>query len=201
MKKVMLLFLTVSFLSVIFLSACSSNGNDEQAELKDPDETIETESDNVDAEEDLLEEYEVGEESDEVESEKVEEQVEEESKSHSDSEESTESESGEPQVVAENDAFRVFEPAPDSVIHNKFVVRGEARVFEATFQFEFEDGHNILGQGTITASSGAPEWGEFEFTVSFDDVFFETGILILYEESAKDGSRINELMIPLKVEK
>ena len=186
MKKGWLLLLTVTFLSLIFLTACGSNSNDQEAEGQDPDE-VETEE-NVEPED---------------ETDAIEEQAEEEGTEPDENDSEDVSESGDvvPPVVAENDAFRVFEPAPDSIVGNEFVVRGEARVFEATFQYEFEDGHDILDQGTIMASHGAPEWGEFEFTVSFDDVFFDTGILILFQYSAKDGSRVNELFIPLKVEK
>ncbi|MBN6205749.1 Gmad2 immunoglobulin-like domain-containing protein, partial [Ralstonia pickettii] len=106
-----------------------------------------------------------------------------------------------PEIVLENEAFRIFEPAPNAVVGNEFTVRGEARVFEASFMYEFEDGHNILDEGNVTASTGAPDWGEFEITITFDEVAYDTGTVILYDESQKDGSRQNELFIPVTVEK
>ncbi|MFA5528665.1 MAG: Gmad2 immunoglobulin-like domain-containing protein [Peptostreptococcales bacterium] len=108
----------------------------------------------------------------------------------------------EEEVVIENDAFRIYEPAPNTeVTDNKIVVRGQARVFEGTIQYEFEDGHNILDEGFTTASEGAPGWGDFEITIEFDEVANDTGTIILYEESAKDGSRLHELIIPVTVKK
>lgn len=108
----------------------------------------------------------------------------------------------EEEIVLENDAFRIYEPAPNTEItDNKIVVRGQARVFEATIQYEFEDGHNILDEGFTTASEGAPGWGDFEITIEFDEVANNTGTIILFEESAKDGSRLHEIMIPVIVKK
>src|SRR5690606_40271658 len=46
-----------------------------------------------------------------------------------------------PVPVAENEAFRVFTPAPQTVLGNSFTVEGQARVFEAAFTWQLEDGH------------------------------------------------------------
>ncbi len=103
-------------------------------------------------------------------------------------------------IVIQNQAFIVFEPAPNTVIQkDNIIVKGLARVYEATFNYEFEDGHFVLDEGTTMASEGAPGWGEFEIIIQLDEIFGESGTIILYEESAKDGSRINELIIPIKV--
>lgn len=107
----------------------------------------------------------------------------------------------EPEIVLENEAFRVYEPAPNREVENEFTVRGQARVFEANVQYEFEDGHFILDEGFVTASEGAPEWGDFEITIRFDELSSDHGTVILYEESAKDGSRLHKLMIPVKHKK
>jgi hypothetical protein len=101
-------------------------------------------------------------------------------------------------VVFENDAFKIFEPAPNSEVGTTFKVRGRARVFEAAFSYKFEDGHNVLAEGNVKADAGAPEWGEFEFTVTSQNATNPTGVLIIYEASAKDGSPTNQLMLPLK---
>ncbi|GFN32844.1 Gmad2 immunoglobulin-like domain-containing protein [Paenibacillus xylaniclasticus] len=104
----------------------------------------------------------------------------------------------EPVIVAENSAFRVFEPAENSVVGTTFTVRGEARVFEAAFSYSFEDGHNTLAEGHVMADMGAPEWGQFEFTVTFEKPTSPFGILTLYESSAKDGSPIHKLQIAVQ---
>lgn len=102
--------------------------------------------------------------------------------------------------VLQNVAFRIYEPAPGAKVKEQIVVRGLARVFEAAFQYEFEDGHNILDQGCVMASKGAPEWGEFEIVIKLDDVTGTAGTIVLYEASAKDGSRLHELQIPVVIE-
>ncbi|WP_219834515.1 Gmad2 immunoglobulin-like domain-containing protein [Paenibacillus sp. R14(2021)] len=111
-------------------------------------------------------------------------------------------EDGKPAVVAGNDAFRVYGPAPGSVIGKSFTVRGQARVFEAAFSYNLEDGHNILAEGHPKASIGAPEWGDFEFTVKLSEMpTSPTGVLTIYEASAKDGSPLHELHIPYTFDK
>ncbi|MDD4752731.1 MAG: Gmad2 immunoglobulin-like domain-containing protein [Desulfitobacteriaceae bacterium] len=103
------------------------------------------------------------------------------------------------EIVLQNVAFRIYEPAPNAEVKDQIVVRGLARVWEATIQYEFEDGHYILDEGFTTATEGAPGWGEFEIIIELDDVADYSGTVILFEESAKDGSRINELKIPVHV--
>lgn len=192
MKNKSMFILLVSLLfAALFLTACGSSNDDaNQSEQDNVDEEVETDEP-TDVEEEVEED--VGEDTSDA-NEEDEEQAEE----TTDNEDGAESE---PQVVLENEAFRIFEPAENTVVGNEFTVRGEARVFEAHVMYEFEDGHNILDEGFVMASQGAPDWGEFEFTISFDEVFFETGTVIIYEESAKDGSRINQLYIPVTVEK
>ncbi|HZK23797.1 MAG TPA: Gmad2 immunoglobulin-like domain-containing protein [Oscillospiraceae bacterium] len=103
--------------------------------------------------------------------------------------------------VLQNTAFRIYEPAPGTVVKDRIVIRGLARVFEANFLYEFEDGHNILAKGYTTASEGAPGWGEFTIVIEIDEVANNSGTIIIYEASAKDGSRMNELRIPVTVAK
>ncbi len=105
------------------------------------------------------------------------------------------------EVVAENEAFQIFEPAPNTEVKNQVVVRGLARVFEGTIQYAFEDGHFILEKGFTTASKGGPEWGEFELTINLANAIDGHYSIVLYEESAKDGSILHELIIPVQVSK
>ncbi|WP_069999014.1 Gmad2 immunoglobulin-like domain-containing protein [Cellulosilyticum sp. I15G10I2] len=105
------------------------------------------------------------------------------------------------QIVLENEAFKIYEPTPNAEVQDRIVVRGLARVYEGTIRYEFEDGHYILDEGFATASAAAPEWGEFEIIIKFDEVANYSGTVILFEESAQDGSRINQLQIPVTVTK
>lgn len=84
------------------------------------------------------------------------------------------------------------------VKENTYEVKGKARVFEATFGYVVEDGHNELTKGFVQTSAGAPEYGDFQFTVQVTKAEPNSTLtLILFEESAKDGSRQWELPIPL----
>jgi hypothetical protein len=98
----------------------------------------------------------------------------------------------------ENDAFRIFEPAPNTEIGTTFTVKGQAHVFEGVVSYSFEDGHNVLAEGNVHAAAGAPEWADFEITVTFEKPTNPVGALIIFEKSAKDGSPTNQLIIPLK---
>lgn len=103
-----------------------------------------------------------------------------------------------PAPVAENDAFRIFSPKPGTKVPKTFTVEGEARVFEAAFSWELEDGHNILAKGHEMAEEGAPEWGRFKFEVSYEKASQPNLMLILFIHSAKDGSVQHQLVVPLK---
>ncbi len=106
----------------------------------------------------------------------------------------------EEQIVIENKAFQIFQPTPGKKVKEKIIVKGLARVYEGTVLYEFEDGHNILNEGFTTATEGAPGWGKFEIIIKLDEkVANDSGSVILYEESAEDGARMNELVIPVKV--
>lgn len=99
--------------------------------------------------------------------------------------------------ISQNDAFIVTSPYQNQTVEDTFVVEGKARVFEATFQYRLEDGHNILAEGTVMANMGAPEWGNFKFEITHKKATSPNGVLIIYEASAKDGAPIHELMIPV----
>ena len=103
------------------------------------------------------------------------------------------------EFVLQNVAFRIYGPVPNSEVKDQIVVRGLARVFEATIQYEFEDGHFLFDKGFVTASDGAPGWGEFEIVLDLDELPTGTARVILYEESAKDGSRLHEIHIPVVI--
>ncbi len=79
---------------------------------------------------------------------------------------------------------------------NVFRVKGKGQIFEASFGWVIEDGHNELKEGYTTTDAGAPEWGNFDFTVEAVKARpNSTLMLILFETSAKDGSRQHELPI------
>ncbi len=84
------------------------------------------------------------------------------------------------------------------VAEDSFKISGQARIHEANVRWELEDGHNELGNGFATATTAAPNWGNFSFVVAAPKDNENTSIhIILFEESMKDGKRKNSLPIYL----
>ena len=86
----------------------------------------------------------------------------------------------------------------EKVADNKFTITGKGQIFEASFGWVVEDGHNELKQGFQMTDAGAPAWGNFKFTLEVEKQRENSSLtLILFETSAKDGSRQYELPVPL----
>jgi len=91
----------------------------------------------------------------------------------------------------------VESPLPFEEVTSPLHVTGTANTFEATFQYELKDSEGkVVDHDFVTATSGTGTRGTFDFTTKpFDDA----GSLVVFELSAKDGSRINEVEIPLRM--
>jgi hypothetical protein len=91
----------------------------------------------------------------------------------------------------------VESPLPFEDVESPLRVTGTANTFEATFQYELVDADgNVIDQNFVTATSGTGTRGTFDFTTgAFDDI----AALRVFENSAEDGSRMNEVEIPLTV--
>lgn len=95
-----------------------------------------------------------------------------------------------------NKRFR--EVTVQKVADDTFRVKGQGQIFEASFSWIVEDGHYELDKGFEMTDAGAPEWGKFDFTFEVaKKTPNSTLTLVLFELSAKDGSRQHELLIPL----
>lgn len=98
-----------------------------------------------------------------------------------------------------NEAFEILEPAPFVEVGERLRVRGKARVFEAMLMVRLEDGHDVLAEQPVMASAGAPEWGDFDVELALSRrPTSPNGVLQVYESSAKDGSPIHVLTIPVR---
>jgi hypothetical protein len=81
---------------------------------------------------------------------------------------------------------------------DSLVVRGQGQIFEASFNWVVEDGHEELQKGYHMTDAGAPEWGNFELMIKARKKRPNSTLtLILFESSPRDGSRQHELPIPL----
>jgi uncharacterized protein YceK len=103
------------------------------------------------------------------------------------------------EVPEENTAFRNIEVIGKN---GEYTVSGEARVFEATFFYTVDDGHDyIIDETLVKAKEGAPTWSPFEITISIlEGNLPDNGVLNIniYERSAKDGSKSNLYYMPLQ---
>jgi hypothetical protein len=88
-------------------------------------------------------------------------------------------------------------PGVGAALSSPFVLRGTASVYEGSFLAELRDdsGRRIV-RAIVQASQGAPERGDFRKTVAFTTAATK-GTLIVYAQSMEDGSRQNEVRIPV----
>ncbi len=102
--------------------------------------------------------------------------------------------------TAEN--IRVTDPLDNGIIDNPVVIRGEARVFENTVSLRVRDGDGRVLAETFTTANSADIglFGPFSISVTYEDPDYSYGSIEVYEESARDGSEINKVVIPVNFE-
>ena len=78
---------------------------------------------------------------------------------------------------------------------------GTANTFEATFNYDLVDSAGkVIATHFVTATSGSGTRGTFDFTVPYTVDKPGLGKLVVYELSAKDGSRIHSSEVPIYLE-
>jgi hypothetical protein len=95
----------------------------------------------------------------------------------------------------ETPAVLVESPLAFQRVTSPLRARGTANTFEATFQYDLRAGGKVLKTHFVTATSGTGTRGTFAVEIPF--AASGRGTLVVYELSAKDGSRIHEVAIPL----
>ncbi len=98
-------------------------------------------------------------------------------------------------------AILVESPLAFQEVGNPVQAFGTANTFEATFEYELTDTDGkIVDNDFVTATSGTGTRGTFDFTTKPYEIAFDgVGTLIVFERSAKDGSRINLAEIPIRM--
>lgn len=97
--------------------------------------------------------------------------------------------------------IRVTKPSNDEQVILPFIIRGEARVFENQLAYRLKDGEGkLLAEGAAIAHSpDVGQFGPFEIVISTLEIGkSKRGVLEVFSESAKDGSEINKIVIPIK---
>lgn len=92
-------------------------------------------------------------------------------------------------------------PGPGETVRSPLRVTGTANTFEATFMVRLStaDGR-VLYEEYAMATSGSGTRGTFDLTISFEVPQPTDGLLRLWEISPKDGSEVNIVEIPLRLE-
>ncbi len=89
-------------------------------------------------------------------------------------------------------------PAPGDALGTSLRVEGSADVFEAQFRIELRDsGGNLVLSEPVTATSGSGQRGGFDAAFVYRTNYPGLGQLTAFDLSAKDGSRIDTVSIPV----
>ncbi len=98
-------------------------------------------------------------------------------------------------------AILVESPLAFETVSNPIHATGTANTFEANFQYEVVDpSGKVVDTHHVTATSGTGTRGTFEFTTKPYTGEAGQGALVVLEFSAKDGSRTNEVRIPIELQ-
>jgi germination protein M len=109
---------------------------------------------------------------------------------------------GEPQTRDDfedlSPAILVESPTPGKEVSSPINLRGTSNTFEATMLYEIIDNTGtVIYSDFGTATSGTGTRGEFDFMLDVPIEAEGFGMLVVFEESARDGSRINVIEIPI----
>lgn len=100
-------------------------------------------------------------------------------------------------------AIVVESPYPGEQVTSPMSVRGFSRTFEGTVVYDVvvpPSGEIVDAGFTTAAQPDAQFFGPFEFTSVFESPVAGVGAVIVFEESAQDGSPINVYEVPVLME-
>jgi hypothetical protein len=95
-------------------------------------------------------------------------------------------------------AILVESPLPFTTVRSPLHLTGTANTFEATFQYELKDETGkVLAKHFVTATSGNGVRGTYGVSIPFKVSSPTKVVLTVYEVSAENGARENQVDIPL----
>jgi germination protein M len=101
---------------------------------------------------------------------------------------------------AETPAILVEFPLPFQTVPRHFRMTGTANTFEATFQYVLVDAAGaVVARHFVIATSGSGTRGTFDVRLSYPAGHAGQGTLVVYENSAANGSRIHVVEIPVRL--
>jgi hypothetical protein len=94
----------------------------------------------------------------------------------------------------------IEEPAVGETVSSPMFLMGLSNTFEAIFQVQVIDarGH-VVADEQVKATAGTGTWGSFEMRLHLSRRAAGEGKIVAFERSAKDGSRIHEVDIPVAI--
>lgn len=94
-------------------------------------------------------------------------------------------------------------PKDNDEIGQPVLISGQARVFENQLNYRIKDSDGgVLAEGGIYAQSpDAGQYGPFEVETTYTEPKTETGIIEVFDYSAKDGEQIDTVTIPVQFNK
>ncbi|UNC93405.1 Gmad2 immunoglobulin-like domain-containing protein [Candidatus Contubernalis alkaliaceticus] len=101
-------------------------------------------------------------------------------------------------IVAESPFIKIFEPAPNSTVGDKFSISGIASVYEGNIVYEIidENGKSLYEHYT---TAGMGDWYHFEIDINLPEETSNSFKVEMYSPSAIDGSKTNLVSLPLKI--
>lgn len=97
-------------------------------------------------------------------------------------------------------AIMLESPLPKSTIGNPVRIRGTANTFEASFIVRITDAAGkIVAEKPVMATSGMGTRGTFNELIKYKAPKHGRGSITVFEPSAKDGSEINKVTIPVNL--
>lgn len=98
----------------------------------------------------------------------------------------------------ETPAILIEGPLLGATVASPAHVFGSANVFEAQFVVQLQDAQGtVLKEVQAHATSGTGQRGTFDLQVPFSVSASQPGKIVAFELSAKDGSKINEVTVPV----
>lgn len=101
-------------------------------------------------------------------------------------------------------SIMIEQPSPGAELTNPLMIQGESNTFEATVRYAITSGGGdgaLMTEGFTTATGGNGTWGAFEVVVDVSDFPSEyqpgPGAIIMWEDSPRDGARVNVVEIPI----
>ena len=95
--------------------------------------------------------------------------------------------------------IEIMTPKDRDMVSSPISVLGNARVFENVVSIRLiDDNGNVLASENVNANSpDVGKFGPFEASIAFNPPQTKSGLLEVYQMSAKDGSEIDKVSIPV----